>query len=128
MARSPDEILASAVESSRNVKFGRGVVSKTSYVAALCLAVWLAIAWKWNDSVIQDVGLLIIGVVTTIFAGWYIKATQNFAERNPAQALLEGAEFLEWSRLEAAAKGIPAPPKQPLIEVRPGSKRGAPRA
>jgi hypothetical protein len=118
--RSPDEILATAVESSRNIKFGRGVVSKTSYVAALAMAVWGVVAWRWSENLIADVGLLVIGAVSTGFACWYINRCHEFAERNPAQALLEGAEFLEWSRLEAAAKGLAAPPPgQPQIEIKP---------
>lgn len=103
-------------------------MSKTSYVAALCLAVWLAVAWRWSGPIADNWGLLIAGTVTTLFAAWYIKATQNFAERNPAQALLEGTEFLEWSRIEAAAKGLPPTPDQPLVEVRPAGILGAPDA
>jgi hypothetical protein len=124
MAQSPDEILATAVESSRNVKFGRGVVSKTTYVAALAVAVWLVIAWRWSDNMTANGGLILAGIVATAFACWYIKASQNFAERNPAQALLDGAEFLEWTRLEAAAKGLPSPPNQTPIEVKPSKLLG----
>lgn len=93
--KSPDDVIASALESSRNIKFGRGVVSKTSYVAALVIAVWLMIAWRWSDNMIANLGLLIAGAAATGFAVWYIKSSQDFAERNPGQALLDGAEFLE---------------------------------
>ena len=106
----PDAILAKAVESSQNVKFGKGVVSKTTYVAALVIATWIVIAWRWSADLMADGGLLIAGLAATAFGAWYIKSSQNFAERNPAQAMLDGAEFLEWSRLEAAAKGIPSLP------------------
>lgn len=116
---SPDEILASALESSRKVKFGRGVVSKTSYVAALVVGAWITIAFRIGENIYSNGGLLLAGIAATGFAHWYIKASQNFAERNPGQALLEGAEFLEWSRLEAAAKGLPAPTNQAVIEVLP---------
>lgn len=117
--KGPDEILATALESSRNVKFGRGVVSKTSYVAALVIVVWIAVAWRWSGDLSSDLGLLIAGVIATGFAGWYVKATQNFAERNPAQALLEGAELLEWQRQEAAAKGFTPVAGAPSIELPP---------
>ena len=117
-AKSPDEILASAVESSRNIKFGRGVVSKTSYVAALPLAVWLAVAWRWVGAVTDNLGMLIAGSVATIFAVWYIRATHKFAEKNPALALLEGSELLEWQRTEAAVKGvIPTGERRPQAEI-----------
>ena len=121
---SPDDILASAIESSRKVKFGRGVVSKTSYVAALVVAVWITIAFRLGDSVYSNSGLLMAGLIVTAFTWWYIRSSQNFAERNPGQALLDGTEFLEYTRLEAAAKGLPAPPNQPLIEVRPAEQTG----
>ena len=117
--KGPDEILASAVESSRNVKFGRGVVSKTSYVASFVVAVWLAIALRWGDNMTSNVGLMIVGLVATAFAVWYIRSSQNFAERNPGQALLDGAEFLEYTRMEAAARGVVALPNQPLLEIGP---------
>jgi len=121
--RSPDEILASAIESSRNIKFGRGVVSKTSYVAALVVAVWLMIAWRWTDNIAADTGLMVAGLVVTGFAVWYIKASQSFAEHNPSLALLEGAELLEWQRQEMVAKGLPPMPNAPLIEDRGGPAR-----
>ena len=65
-AKSPDEILAEAVESARNVKFGRGVVSKTSYVAALVVGVWIVVAWQWGGDPIADGGLLIAGAAAIL--------------------------------------------------------------
>ena len=99
-------------------------MSKTSYVAALVVGVWLMVAWRWSESLIADAGLLIAGSIATLFAGWYIKESQAFAERNPGQALLDGAEFLEWSRLEAAAKGLQSPQQGPLLEIKPSDGRG----
>ena len=100
-------------------------MSKTSYVAALALAVLGFVAWRLGEDQITNAMLMLIGVAATGFALWYIRSTQSYAERNPGQALLEGAEFLEWSKLEAAAKGVPSlPGPQALIEI----KSGAPRA
>lgn len=124
---NPDDILASAIESSRNVKFGRGVVSKTSYVAALVGAVWITIAFRLGENLYANLGLLLAGCIATGFAFWYIRSSQKFAERNPGQALLDGAEFLEWSRIEAAAKGIPSPDNDKLIEIRPSKSLSKPR-
>lgn len=92
-------------------------MSKTSYVIALPLVVWLAVAWRWDGPIGDNVGLLIAGFVSTLLGFWYVKETQNFAERNPAQALLDGAELLEWHRMETAAKGLPPSDDQPLIEL-----------
>lgn len=117
---SPDEILAQVAESSRNVKLGKGVVSKTSYVAAFAVLVWAIIVWRWSDNLTTDAGLLLAGLAASGFAYWYIGATQRFAEKNPGQALLEGAEFLEWTKIGAATKALPSPvAEQPLTELPP---------
>lgn len=114
---NPDDIVAAALQSSRNIKFGRGVVSKTTVVAVGVVAVWGAIAWRLGENITLNATLLIAGVLATAFAVWYTRSSQNYAERNPAQALLEGAEFLEWTRLEAAAKGLPSPDSSALVEI-----------
>jgi hypothetical protein len=115
----PSESLRKVLESARNVRLGRGVVSKTSYVAVLPLSVWGVVAWRWSDNAVLDIGLLAIGMCATIFAMWFIKGTREFAERNPELALLEGAELLEWRRMEVAAKGVP-----PELDSRPLENRG----
>ena len=101
-------------------------MSKTTYVAALPLIVWLAAAWRWNGAVSDNIGLLIAGAASTLFAIWYILATHRFAEKNPALALLEGAELLEWQRTEAAVKGVlPTAGQRPQIELnQSGEARG----
>jgi len=84
--------------------------------------VWLAIAWRWTGTLSANFGMLIAGSVSTLFGAWYIKGTQSFAERNPAQALLEGAELLEWQKTEIQAKGLPPIESQPAL---PGSEGSA---
>jgi len=116
----PMETITKALEHARNVRLGRGVVSKTSYVAAALLVVWVLVLWRWSDSAPMDGGLLLVGVLATIFAVWFIRSTRSFAEKNPALALLEGAERIEWRKLEVAAQGIPSPPKTILIEDKGG--------
>jgi len=116
----PMETITKALEHARNVRLGRGVVSKTSYVAAALLVVWVLVLWRWSDSAPMDGGLLLVGVLATIFAVWFIRSTRSFAEKNPALALLEGAELIEWRKLEVAAQGIPSPPKTILIEDKGG--------
>ena len=91
----PMDTISKVLESARNVRFGRGVVSKTSYVAAGLLVVWAMVLWKWSDSALMDGGLLLIGCLATIFAIWFIRSTRSFAEKNPSLALLEGAELIE---------------------------------
>lgn len=69
------------------------------------LGVWLLIVWRWTDNIWTDVGLALIGAAAAGVFVWWVKSTQDFAERNPAQALLEGAELLEYQKFEAEAKG-----------------------
>lgn len=115
------QTITRALEHARNVRLGRGVVSKTSYVAAVPLVVWAFVVWRWSDNLAMDGGLLFIGLIATAFALWFIRSTRAFAERNPALALLEGAELIEWRKMEVAAQNIPAPAQTVLIEDKGGS-------
>ncbi len=121
--RGPDEVLAGVVQSARNIKFGRGVVSKTSYVAALVVAAWGVIVFRLGDNLITNGALLLAGLVATGFAFWYIRSSQKFAEQNPSLALLEGAELIEWQKLEVAAKGgLLQQPDDKMLEIKPASE------
>src|SRR5947209_18809658 len=87
--RDPSAVVEGILSSGRNIRLGRGVVSKTSYVAAIAAIAWVAIIWRWSDNLKTDAGLLTAGLVATGFACWFIRGTHRFAEQNPAQALLE---------------------------------------
>jgi len=95
------------LDSGRNIRLGKGVVAKTSYVAAFVLGVWGVIAWRLGPDLYSNLGLLAIGVVSTLFSMWFIRGTQKFAQENPGQAMLEGAELLEWRRMDVQVKGAP---------------------
>jgi hypothetical protein len=81
------------------------------------MVVWGVVAWRWSADLLADAGLLVAGLAATAVVIWWVRSTQSFAERNPAQAMLEGAEFLEYQRFEAQAKGITslAKPGSPAI-------------
>ncbi len=113
--RDPTEVLARAAEAGRNIRFGRGVVSKTTYVAAGVVALWTIIVWRLSGDLNTDIALMLIGLLATLFGVWFINGTQRYAERNPAQAILDGAELLEWHRMEIQAKGIPPSPNAPMV-------------
>ncbi len=115
-ASDPSAIVDKVIESSRNVRLGRGVVSKTSYVAAAVVAVWGIVAWRLSDSLVENAFLLGAAIVVTGFAVWFIRGTQSFAERNPGQAMLEGAELIEWRKLDVQAKGFPPATDTILVE------------
>ena len=113
----PSVTVERILESGRNVRLGRGVVAKTSYVAALTVAMWGMIAWRWSAELGNNLGMLFAGLVATSFAFWFIRSTQDFAAKNPAQAMLEGAELLEWRRMDAKVKGMPEGSLLPTVET-----------
>ena len=112
----PADIIKKLSESYRQVRFGRGVVGKTGHGMLGVLTIWLMIAWRWSGNVAADVGLGLVGVAATAAFVWWVRSTQEFAQRNPAQALLEGAELLEYQKFEAQSKGMPSLPNSPIIE------------
>jgi hypothetical protein len=83
------------------------------------LTIWLMIAWRWSGNLSADVGLGIVGLAATAAFIWWVRSTQKFAQENPAQALMEGAELLEYQKFEAQAKGMPPFRESPVIEGRP---------
>jgi len=103
------------LQSAREVRLGKGVVGKTGHIVIGTLAVWGGVVWRLGENPVANGTLLIAGMIATLFAFWWIRSIQSFAERNPAQAMLEGAEFLEYRRLEVQAKGTPALEQQPSI-------------
>jgi hypothetical protein len=108
MAKSPpsdpDAMLRRAIEAGRSVKFGRGVVGKTSYAIFGLVALWTAIIARASASLVLDGVLIAAGLVATGAVIWWINATQRFAAENPAQAMLEGGELIEYQRYEAETK------------------------
>jgi hypothetical protein len=99
-----------AVENGLGIKFGRGVVGKTSHAMIVLVVIWGLIVWKLGDNVALNSFLILAGILATGVFCWWTTATQSFAERNPAQAMLDGAEFLEYQRIESEAKGLEAIP------------------
>jgi hypothetical protein len=80
------------------------------------MVVWGIIVWRWSGNIWADAGLLLAGLVATGTVVWWVRSTQEFAQRNPAQAMLEGAEFIEYQKFEAQAKGAPSLGQSPLLE------------
>ncbi len=101
----PEELLRRAVEAGRNIKFGRGVVGKTSYAVIALIGMWVVVVWRLGSDPVMNCFLLASGAIVTGAFIWWAAATQRFAERNPAQAMLEGGEMLEYQRWEAQTKG-----------------------
>lgn len=127
-ASDPVETLTKALESARNIRLGKGVTSKTSYIAALPLVVLGMVAWRWSEDIAMNAGLLFIALAAIGFAVWFISSSRTFAERNPALALLEGAELIEWRRMEVEAKGVPSNERAISVEDKGGTPPTLPKS
>lgn len=101
----PIETVQRILDSGRRVRFGRGVVSKTAYVAFGVVTVWAIVVWRLSDDPLTNAFLFAAAVLATAFGIWFVRGTQNYAEKNPAQAMLEGAELLQWQKMGLKAKG-----------------------
>jgi hypothetical protein len=111
--------LRNILESGKSIKFGRGVIGKTSHIAMANLGVWSVIVFRWGDNLVVDGGLMAIGLAATAFSVWWTKSSQSFANQNPAQAMLEGADFVEYRRMEMQAKGVANGSSMTPIEINP---------
>ena len=103
----PSDALQRILESGRSIRLGRGLVSKTAYVAALVVVIWGLAIWRLDDNMVLNALMLGAALAETIFAVWFILGTQRFAAQIPAQAMLEGAELLEWQKMDLQARGMP---------------------
>jgi hypothetical protein len=84
------------------IRLARGVIGKTSYVAAAAVLALGGVAWRLDDPIYLLVeAILIVLVFTAYFAG-----TLWFANRHPGVALLEGAELIQWRQMDIAAKTV----------------------
>jgi hypothetical protein len=111
--QDPSDLIKNLGEHFRQVRFGSGVVGKTSYAVLALVSVWGIVFWRLSENVAQNLSMLGGAFVITAFVGWWIHRTQEFAEKNPSAALLEGAQLLEYQKFQLEVKGGAAlPPSQ----------------
>ena len=94
-----------------------GVIGKTTRGMLAILGVWGLIVLKITDSIVTNSVLIVIGAAITVLFIWWVRKTHDFAEKHPAQAMLDGAEFIEYQKFTAQIKGSP-PVIGPLEEKR----------
>lgn len=114
-SEDPETILKRLLEQGQRVKFGRGVVGKTTYAAVATIGLWAAIVFRLSTDLWLNLSLVLAGLVGTGVCIWFVRGTQRFARENPAQAMLEGAEFIEYQKWEAEVKGISGPLRGKVI-------------
>jgi len=98
----------------RRVTLGRGVVGKsTSGFLGLCGVFGIvAIGLVWAG---QPIYLLALAVLAACVYFYFQHSVLGFANKNPATALLEGADFVKWHQAEIGAKDLKEIPSAPLI-------------
>lgn len=102
----PVGLLKGLAEKYSQVKLGPGVVSKTARVILVVIGVWALIIWRLRGDLVFDLTLVGCGAIVTAVGLWWTRRTQEFADRNPGAALLEGADLIEYKKFEAQAKGL----------------------
>jgi len=101
----PNEFVRQVAEAGRNVRFGRGVVGKTSYALIALIAVWGIILGRVGPDWRLDLAMIGAGLIISAVFVWFTTASHSFAERNPSLALMEGTEITDYRRVEAAIQG-----------------------
>ncbi|MFZ0640647.1 MAG: hypothetical protein WA020_08390 [Candidatus Acidiferrales bacterium] len=90
----------------QNVKLGPGVVGRNSSIAWVFEVVMLA--GVIASAVEHDTLMLGVSLGGSILVAVVISLSNvYFGNKNPAAALLEGAQFLEYHQMQMAAKGVP---------------------
>jgi hypothetical protein len=111
----PTRWLRELTERFGHIKFPSGVIGKSTYLTIALLILWAIIAVKLpTNSEGWFSPLLAVGLIATAVVVWLVRSNQRFAERNPGQAMLDGAEFLDYYKFEVQAKGVAHVPASPL--------------
>ena len=113
--KDPLDMVKKLAETYQGIKFGRGLVGKTSHAMIALFGIWAIVLFRLTTDIWLDIALVGGGCVATGVYVWWVRRTQAFAAENPGLALLEGAEFVEYQKWEAEVKGGRPLPKGPLI-------------
>jgi hypothetical protein len=66
--KDPNDLLKQLVEQGRSIKFGRGVVGKTSHATIAVIGLWGIVLFRLSTNLWQNVALLVgAGVATGIY-------------------------------------------------------------
>lgn len=95
---SAEDVVGWIVQAGKNIKLGSGVTGKTGRAMLGVLAIWAALAFRITGDLKMDAVLIVFGLIPTAAFIWWSRSTQSFAERNPAQAMFDGAQWTEFQR------------------------------
>jgi hypothetical protein len=115
----PSDWINKLGETYSQVRFGPGVVGKTSRATLAPIGAWIVILLRLSGDYWMNAFLLIGGAIATLVYMWWVNKSHAFAESHPDLALLEGAQLMEYQRWEAAVNGRALPPTLPIPDPNP---------
>jgi hypothetical protein len=103
--------LSKPLEFLQKVKYGGAVGKQAAVVIVALLVLGIALICNWGQ--IAAVYVVVPCVIAILAIG--LISVQRTLDKHPNVAIMEGAEYVEFHRLELAAKNIPVLPETPLI-------------
>ena len=105
---------------AEKIRFGPGVVGKATVGLVATFVVLAVVAWSLASVAgLLVLPLLFIAILAVGTFAWFFRRVMAYAEKNPAQALLEGIELVRWQETALAAKGLPAARESQVISMEP---------
>lgn len=99
-------LLERAQAQLERVKLGRGVVGKLTNIGLAFFGIIAIVVARSDNPWIM--GGAIVSAVAAF--GFFVYRVTEFADKHPEAALLEGAEFVAYKKLQMSAKGRMLPP------------------
>lgn len=94
------------------LKLGSGLLGKSAIALCIWLGIILVAVFRLKSD-LAIVGVIAIGAIG--FFAWFFPVIK-FAKKNPAEALLEGAEWSGFQKFQASAKNfVPTPDDTRLL-------------
>lgn len=104
--QDPMNVLSKLSEAYQGVKFGSGVVGKTSYLTIGIISLWFMVVWRISSDWIMNLFLFVSALIASGLYIWWVLRTQKYARENPGLAMLEGAQFIEYQKWAAGIKDV----------------------
>ena len=98
-------------------KFGSGVLGKSAIAIGILMVAAVVAVFRLNSDTAIIVTIVIAG---TIFFVWFFPVLR-FVEKHPDAGLLDGAQWTNYQRFAASAKGYVPKPEEKEPSQLPGS-------
>lgn len=128
---SPDPVayIKSLAVSGLRMRLAPGITGKSSFIYVGLITLWGIVLLRLSpNEYIFDAALIGAASFMTWIGMRECRKMREFAVANPALAMMEGADVIEYSRFEAEAKGLigrdrtpsiadPVPPALPITPI-----------